>query len=256
MGIIIAGLRLIKPAYDFVLSMAPRVHTKALQSGMEKFINDCFQTLRPLTYKFREVCDIEHHSYGGHTYTTKLCIGEWLRVKSSYQTYGSSLDYSESFFNDIRNYGDKLKPHVRKPIKKEFAELVDLAKKLQSYNDVLVKLEIPETEVFEHHCPSFSYDDKAITVTSMVVNAIGVKTSDPWTLLFFQRRKEEPERRSLTDESKASLFEDIIDHMVDLFKRADAEVAGVREHNEKIMEEMSVTVGPWKIANQLKNNKY
>jgi hypothetical protein len=44
--------------------------------------------------------------------------------------------------------------------------------------------------------------------------------------------------------------------MVDLFKRADAEVAGVREHNERIMEEMSVIVGPWKIANQLKNNKY
>lgn len=255
MGIIIAGLKLIKPAYDFVLQMAPKVHTNALQGNMEKFVNDCFQTLRPLTYKYREVCDIEHR-YGGRTYTTKLCIGEWLRVKSTYQTYGSTLDHSESVFNYIRNYGDELKTHVRRPIKEDFARLVDLAKELQSYNEVLVKLQLPEKEVFEYYCPNFSYDDKAIKLTSMTLNAIGVKTSDPWTLLLFQNEEEEPETRHLTDESKVSIFEDIISYMVDLFKRADAEVSVVREHNEKVMEEMARIVGPWKIANQLKNNKY
>lgn len=248
MGIIIAGLKLIKPAYDFVLQMAPKVHTKGLQSMMEKFVNDCFQTLRPLTYRFREVCEIEHE-WGKE----KLCIGEWLRLKDSYQTYGSTLDRSESVFNHIRNYGDDLKPHVRKPIKEDFAKLVDLAKQLQSYNDVSVKLEIPETEVFEHYCPDYSYDDKAVTIKSTVLNGIGVKTSNPWTLLLFQNGEEEPEERSITDESKAPLFEDIIGYMVDLFKKADAKVSVVREHNEKIIGEMGRIVGPWKIANQLKN---
>lgn len=251
MGIIIAGLKLIKPAYDFVLEMAPGVYTDGLQSGMEKFVNDCFQTLRPLTYKYTEVCEVEHR-WGKET----LCIGEWLRLKYRYQTYGSTLERSEQVFTYIRDYGDELKPHVRKPIKDDFAKLVDLAKNLQSYNEVVVKLEIPETEVFEHYCPKYSYDDKAITITSIVASAIGIKTSDPWTLLLFKDGEEEPEERSITDESEASLFEDIISHMVELFKRADAEVSVVREHNEKIMEEMSRIVGPWKIANELKNNKY
>lgn len=251
MGIIIAGLKLIKPAYDFVLQMAPKVHTKGLQSTMENFVNDCFQTLRPLTYKYREVCEIEHE-WGKE----KLCIGEWLRLKYRFQTYGSTLDYPERVFKHLRKYGDELKPHVRKPIKADFAELVDLTKELQSYNEVSVKLEIPETEVFEHYCPSYSYDDKAVTIKSTVVNGIGVKSSDPWTLLLFHNGEEEPEKRSITDESKAPLFEDIISCMVELFKKADAKVSVVREHNEKIMEEMERIVGPWKIANELKNNKY
>jgi hypothetical protein len=170
---------------------------------MEKFVHDAFQTLRPLTYNYTEVCDVKGRYSSG-----KLCIGEWLRVKYSYQTYGSSVDGSETVFNYIRNYGDELKPHVRKPIKEDFGKLVDLAKTLQSYNEVLVKLEVPEIEVFEHHCPRFSYDDKAIRVTSMTVNAIGIHTSSPWDLLLFQKGVKEPEKRCITDESKAPLFED------------------------------------------------
>lgn len=148
-----------------------------------------------------------------------------------------------------------LKPHVREPIKKEFAELVDLTKKLQSYNEVLVKLEIPETEVFEYDCPYCPGCENEVKVTSMAVNEIGIRTSNPWDLLLFSAKEKEPQERCLTNESKACLFEDIISYTVDLFKKANVEVEVVREHNQKIMEEMSAIVEPWKIANQLKNNK-
>lgn len=251
MGIIISGIRLIQESYDFVLKMAPKVHTTALQRGMEEFVRDSFQTLRPLTYEYREVCEIQKDYGSGSTYIYKLCMGEWLRVKGSYQTYGSSLDHSGEVFNHIRKYGDELKPHVRKPIKDDFANIVDSTKKLQSYDDILVKLEIPETEVFEYDCGG--RDGENVTVEMMVTDGIGIETRDPWTLLIFKEGKDEPKSRSLTEESKISIFEDIIGYIVDLFKKADAEVKGVREHNEKIMEEMSKTVGPWKIANELKS---
>jgi hypothetical protein len=40
--------------------------------------------------------------------------------------------------------------------------------------------------------------------------------------------------------------------LVELFKKADAQVSLVRNHNEKIMEQMKQIVAPIKIANSLK----
>ena len=246
MGIIIAGVRTIKQPYDYILQTANRVYTSSLQSSMTEFVADCFRTLKPLSYEFTEVCEVkgEYSSY-------KLCIGEWLRAKHSYQEYGSTVDYSESIFEAIREHGDELKPHVRKPIKKDFADLVDLAKQLQPYDTLSVLHEIPRTEVYEY----FILREGGMSLTSFSISKIGIKTSNPWRLLLFKDGKEEqPDDRDLTDDSKASLFEDIISHIVDLFKKADAKVSVVREHNEKIMGEMARIVSPWKIANNLKNN--
>ena len=250
MGVIIAGLRMIKPAYDFCLQTAPKINTRVLQSEMEKFVTDCFRVLKPLSYDFKEVIQITETSYYGNSYST-LCIGEWLRERNVYQKYGSSIDRPEDVFNCIRKYGEYLKPHVRKPIKDVFANLVDLAKSLKPYNEVLVKIEIPETEVFEHHCPYRSDDSATVTITSMVVNAIGVKTSYPWDLLLFKSGEEKPETRDITNQSKVSIFEDIISYMVDLYKKAEAEVSVTRKHNEEIMRRMGQMVAPFKIATAL-----
>jgi len=247
LGLIIAGLRIIKPAYDFCLQTAPKINTRVLQSEMEKFVTGCFQALKPLSYDFKEVTQITEKYYG-NTYTATLCIGEWLRERGVYQKYGSSIDRPEDFFNCIRRYGEYLKPHVRKPIKDVFANLVDLTKSLRPYNEILVKLEIPETEVFEHYCPYRGGDSTTVTITSMVVNAIGVRTSYPWDLLLFKSGEEEPEIRDITNQSKVSIYEDIISYMVDLYKRAEAEVSVTRKHNEEIMREMEQIVAPFKIA--------
>jgi len=251
MGIIASGFKLIKESYDFVLQMAPRVHTSALQDRMEAFVNQCFQALRPLTYDYREVCEIKE-IWGDSTYTHKLCIGDWLRLKSSHQTYGSTIDRSVDVFCQIRGHGDELKPHIRKPVKEDFALLVDLTKQLIPYDELLVKFEIPETTVLEYNCPG--HDGEPITMTTMEITAIGIKTSHPWDLLMFQDGEKEPKNRDITYEPNASIFEDVITHMVDLFKKANTEVAVVREHNEKIIAQMDTIVAPIRIGNSLKTD--
>ncbi|MGC8936544.1 MAG: hypothetical protein ACP5KV_04175 [Candidatus Methanomethylicaceae archaeon] len=248
MGIIINGVRLIKPLYDYVLQTVPKIDTRGLQKNMEDFVKDCFMTLKPLSHEHREVCYLDSYT---------LCLGEWIRIKFGGQRYGSYLNSSDSFFKYIREYGDRLKPWVRKPIKMEFCELVDLAKALRPYDDILIKLDIPRTEVFEYYCHTSRRgdNDQRIKISSMTINAIGIRTSYPWILLLYKEGEGEPEHREISGESKISIFEDIISYIVKLFKMADQQISAVREHNEKVMEKMSSTVKPWKIANNLKENE-
>jgi hypothetical protein len=246
MGIIVSGIKLIKPAYDFCLQMAKKVDTRTLQREIEYTVRDCFYALRPLCSKYQKVCDMRD-AYGNH----ELCIGEWFREKrGNWQKLGSPIEHTNSVFSIIKKYGDQVKPHVRKTIKKEFAELVDLAKQLQSYEDLTVKLDIPPTEVFEHDC--LGGDEPSIAIESAVLIAVAIETQDPNVIFLFREGGKEPDSRELNDEKKTPLFEDIISYLVDLFKKADAEVSKVRNHNEKIMEQMKQIVAPLKIADSLK----
>jgi hypothetical protein len=226
--------------------MAPKVDTRTLQREIEYTVRDCFYALRPLCPKYQKVCDMKD-AYGNH----ELCIGEWFREKrGSWQKLGSSIEHTNSVFSIIKKYGDQVKPHVRKTIKKEFAELVDLAKQLQSYEDLIVKLDIPPTEVFEHKC--CGGDEPSMAIEPAVLTAVAIETQHPHKIFLFKEGGKEPESRELEDESKTPLFEDIVSYLVELFKKADAQVSLVRNHNQKIMEQMKQIVAPLKIANSLK----
>jgi hypothetical protein len=240
MGIILSGIRLIKPAYDFCLQMTKKVCTRSLQREMEKLVNHCFYTLKPLASQLTTVERIPT-SYGAR----EILIGEWMREKSSHQKLGSLISEDETY-NFIRKYGEQMKPLVRKTIRTEFAQLTDLTKQLISYEDLTVKMDIPETEVTEHYNSM-----EGVNIHSMIINKIGIKTSDPWHIILFQKNGKE-EERDLKEEEKAPLFEDIISYMADLFKKADAKVGQARNHNENIMKKMVDVIAPLKIAKGLK----
>ena len=245
MGIIISAIRIIKPAYDFCLQMIPKVNTYSLQRSMEEFVIDCFEALKPLSHSFKEIAYTDSGDI--------LCIGEWIRVRGRYQKYGSNINKPSTFFYYIRKYGGYIKPDVRKPIRDTFSQLVDLAVKLKPYDTVLVKLQIPETEVFEYYYPyAEKGDGKVVEIRSMKINAIGIKTNSPSYLFLFKCGEEDdPIERDITHEVNASIFEDIVSYMVDLFKKAYKEVSEIREHNEKIMKQMEEVVAPFKIASNL-----
>jgi hypothetical protein len=242
MGIIVSGIKLIKPAYDFCLQMAPKVDTKTLQKQMESLVQDSFATLKPLSSSLQTVTRI-HTSYG----TREILIGEWVRDKSSYQKLGSIVWNESEFFKCIREHGEQMKPLVRRPIRNEFSQLADLTKQLISYSDLTVRIDIPPTEVYEHECSL----GEQVKLTRKVVKSIAIETCRPYKILLDVGERENKERE-LTAEAYTPIFEDIISYLVDLFKKADAEVSKVRNHNEKIMEQMKQIVAPLKIANSLK----
>jgi hypothetical protein len=243
MGIIASGIKLIKPAYDFCLQMIPKVDTKTLQKQMESLVHDCFVTLKPLSSGLKTVTRMST-SYG----TREILIGEWIRDRSGHQKLGSLVWGTDDTFNCMREHGEQMKPLVRRTISNEFSQLVDLTKQLISYRDLTVKLDIPPTEVYEHEC----LIGTEVNLAPKTVYSIAIETQDPNDIYLFVEGEKEAKARKLTDEAKTPVFEDIISHLVDLFKKADAEVSRVRNHNEKIMEQMKQIVAPLKIANSLK----
>jgi len=242
LGLIVEGIRRVKPQVDFIVGSIPKVNVKSLQEKMEKTVYDCFRALTPLSYEYRVVCTLPNGD--------ELCIGEWVRVKySRYQKYGTVIDYASTFFNLIRSYGLRLKPWVRKPIKWDFERLVELAVSLKPYREITVEIDIPETVIY-----TYWIGDGGVTLKPFAAKKIVLSLSYPSFVTFVNG--EEKKDIHITDGVNISAVEDVVNHIVELYRRADAQIVAVREHNEKVLEEMNRIAEPWKLTNIIKNGGF
>jgi len=82
---------------------------------------EAFEALKPLSYKFTRA-----FKFG----SADVMVGRWLRLRDSFQTYGSPMEDCEYLHKLFVNYGDRLIPFLRKPIKGDFVKLVRLARRL------------------------------------------------------------------------------------------------------------------------------
>lgn len=239
MGTIARIIRNLSPKLDEILNIAPKIFTRSLQSDMENFVFKCFEQLKPFSHEFKKVCEL------GDSY--ELYVGEWIREKREWQKYGTVVQYH--FLDVIREHGDKIKPFVRTPIKDVFAELVDLTKQLVPYKDFSVRIDIPEIELRSYSCDRVY---KRVNEKSIVVNVLLVETKDPWMLELFRDRNVQW-CMDIDDIRSLIVLEDIIDYVVELYRKADVELSVVKKHNESIMSVMEELVTPWKIAKELKH---
>jgi len=233
MGIIVSGIRIIKPAYNFCLQTIEKVDTTELQGILINTVYECFRTLKPLSRILRKVTTTDMGD--------EIFIGEWIRERWGYQKYGSIIRKPKTFQLMVK-YGDKMKPFVRKTIASEFSELVDLTKQLQSYDDLTIELDIPPTDLCEPEL-----DDYECTIINRVITRIGLETKCPNRILLWAGNVVAIER-DIDDMVNVPLFEDIISYLVELYKKADDGVRQVREHNEKILAKMEEIVAPLRIA--------
>jgi hypothetical protein len=245
MGLIVEGIRRVKPQVDFIVRSIPKVDVRSLQEKMEKTVYDCFRALMPLSYEHRVICKLSDGD--------ELCLGEWIRIKySEYQKYGSIVDDESRFFTLIREYGYHIKPWVRKPIKRDFTNLVDLAVKLKPYVDITVETDIPETVVYRYRI--HEYDNEGVVLMPFKAKKISISFRCPTYVTFMN--DEDGKDMRVTDEEDIAMIEDIVDYVVELYRRADAQIAVVREHNEKVLEEMRRIAEPWKLTNIIKNGGF
>jgi hypothetical protein len=253
MGEIISAIERMKPTYDAVLRIVPKTHTSELMKNLLTFVWKTFEELKPLSHQRRKVCLIETESWSYGTIFTELYINEWLMRKYNWCARCSPPDEG-AFFDLIRRFGDEAVPHVRRPIRETFSELVDLTKRLIPYDEIEVRAEIPRVKVARYVFPWKFSGDGSIAIIKRDVNAISVRTSWPWNLTL---SGDEGEMTiDITDESEVALFEDIIDHVFKLYREAEDKVAKIRAHNEEIMERMREAVGPWKIARAIKERPF
>lgn len=233
-------IRDFKPGLEYILKVAKKIDTGELDNEMRDTVYKFFNALRPLSHKFKEVCDVELYSY-----SYVLGVGEWFRIKDYYhQKYGSFLG-SYDLLYVVREYGDLIKPHVRRPVREAFSELVDLAKELIPYEEIVFKINVPEVEVY---FPVVVNGE--VKLEQETVYKIEMSTVHPKELMLHVKGREWP-RRAWLELSELPTLEDIMDYVVELYRRADAELSEVIEHNNRVLKRMKKVVMPYMISGSL-----
>jgi len=240
MGVIISGVRMISEPYNYILQKAKDIHVSKFNKDLERFLNNSFEALKPLSHKYKEACNMNED---GDTYY--LCIGMWLRTKWRSRGYGSHVGNIVPY---IRKYGDELKPHVRRPIEDDFAELVDLTKKIEDYDDISEAITISPRKLCMYQT---SWADDCIEVSEKTVKELSLNTSSPKTVVM-DSEDDGAWRVDITYEKSPAVIEDVIDDVVRLYDRVDAKLSVVREHNQQIISQIDQIVTPHKLLKALK----
>ena len=242
MGVIISGVRMISEPYNYILQKAKDVRVSKLAAELETFINNSFAGLRPLSHKYKVVCNMseEHTNY--------LCVGTWLRTKwgRNSRGYGSHVGNIVPY---ILKYGDELSEHVRRPIKDDFADIVDLTKELKKYEDISEVIGIEPKKLYKYN---MSWHDDCVEVHEKEVKELSLNTSSPKTVVMMTENDEDPWKVDITYERSPAVIEDVIDNVVRLYNMVDAKLSVVRDHNQQIMSQIDQIVTPHMLLKALK----
>lgn len=242
MGILTGRIVELQSKINKILGMIDEIDTRKLQRELERFVFKCFSVFKPLSRKYREVCIYENDGY-----REKLCVGEWLRLKSGSQRYGSYVCREWEFFDVVRKCGDKVKPYVRRSIREDFSGLVDLVKKLKPFSAVRFSVRFPPVKV-----SSVSIYSNSLGFNSHMVSEVFLDTKYPHIVELRSNGKIMVEIR-VNDVEYFFELEDVIDYVVELYLKVRDQVIAVKKHNDKVVEEMRKIVEPWMIANKLSN---
>ncbi|MBA7629274.1 hypothetical protein ES703_36772 [subsurface metagenome] len=233
---------MISEPYNYILKKSNDIQVSRLQSDLKVFLNESFEALRPLSYKYKEVCNMRDD--GNSEY---LCIGTWLRTKwGRGRGYGSHVD---SIVPYILNYGDELKPHVRRPIKDDFADIVDLTKKLKKYENREETLTVSPRKLFQYN---MSWHEDYLEVSEKEVEVLSLSTKYPKNVEMISENDENPWNIGICYKNSPAVIEDIIDDVVRLYDRVDAKLAVVRDYNQQIMSQIDQIVTPYKLLKAFK----
>ncbi|MEM4811183.1 MAG: hypothetical protein QXS92_04650 [Thermofilum sp.] len=239
MGKLIEAIRELEPKYDRAVKLARDLSTYVLHNRMIDFVYEAFESLKPLSNRFRKVAELSEG---------ELYIGEWLRVKKWYRVRrGVEVRNKEEFFELIRSYGDLMKPLVRRMIREDFSRLVDLTKALSPYNSIRLEVKVPNIEV--HTCFCASWIDSMV-IDSFRVAALAFDSRDPLSIELVDQYGQ-CKLFNVASLSFLPAFEDLADYVFELYQMAEEAISMTREHNEKVMKEMREVIAPYVIAREL-----
>ncbi len=245
MGVIISGVRMISEPYNYILKKSMDIQVSTLQHDLNKFLNESFAALRPLSYKYKEVCNIHNdNDYHDHY----LCIGTWLRTKWGRGSgYGSHVD---SIVPYILKYGDELKPHVRRPIKDDFADIVDLTKKLKEYEDIEETITMSPRKIFKYKMSGWKAH--YIEVSEKEVEVLSLSTTSPEYVRMISENDEKPWSIDIGYSNAPAVIEDVIDAVVQLYDKVDTRLSVVRDYNQQLEAQIDQLATPHKLLKAFK----
>ena len=254
MGVIYVTILGLKDRYDYVLRTAKDINTVSLETDLEKLVFKSFEALRPLRSEYKVVGDLKDDT--GKMYQ-QIGVGEFIRQKATYETYGSNFrpdsEWSrKQFLGIIREHGHLVTPHVRTSIQVYFGRLVQITRELKFYDELTVSLEVdPPLTVHRHTCnkytaiPVLELDDKK-------VEKLFLRTSDSKRVIYNKVKENEsgywPDLMDVSSEANIPVVEDLIDHLVKIYKMAGELVDVTKRHNEPLTTEMDTLASVYKVS--------
>ena len=191
MGVIADRLKELMPKYNYLRKLESEINTQELMKSLVSFVYNIFYELRPLSHKFRVVKTISLKRYS-YTYKMRLGIGTWFRVASSWQKYGSDADRRE-VFDIVRSHGDEILDYLRRPIRKDFSQLVTLTKQLKPYDEQTVSHVITRRIVRDY---AYSYSEGKMILKEYEIDRVRVLTSYPRCVHLLPTSKEVEKKKS------------------------------------------------------------
>jgi len=235
MGLILQGVESIKEKYNHCLDVSDRINTYKLRRSIGYDVLDCFRAIRPLSREPKIVVRVDDEEFQ---------LWEWIRHKRPWNKIGRVIVDGVEFMDIIRMFGERMKPLVRSEIASEFSSLVDLTFKLLPYNALNSRITIPPTKIRAYRT------SPRIEFVEIDVEMLGVHTDEPQNVLLFDERGGRL-IQDLTDINTPTVLEDLIDHVVRLYDSVDMQISTMKEHNDKIIEEMRKVVAPFLVANEI-----
>lgn len=237
MGKLLSDLLAIKDKIDLCLKIAERIDTRSLNFDMCDSVYNYFSSLRPLSLKMIGT-GIKDDS------GKEVLIWKWF-YKEDHVISLNTFEDPMKFFDFIRKHGEQVEPFVRREVAEEFSSLVDLAAKLKMYKNLKIRLDIPPTRVYLCHI------DRGIRVEQIDVCGLALHTNGPYDIHFI-----DPDGDSICDNYLYELkffvsAEDLMDYLIQLYRKAEDALSETVEHNNRILERMENVAAPFIVANNV-----
>ena len=255
MGVIASRIVELQDKFKEVFALAGSVSTWELQDQMFRRVYNCFKPLKPLSYKYIRLGKREYlcRVYGKSELKPKeayFALGRWVNVVWGYQKYGTGIHWdTEKFFFVMRAIGDEIAGLVRRPIKNDFAELVNLLKQLTPYTDLRFRKLSSVNRVY-FFTSSGSWR-KELTITPLHFDSIQIETQRPYELILLREGKT-VKTFTISDKETVLAFEDLVDDAMELYKQAMRQLKPIKEKNEEILGKMEQIALPWKLTEAVK----
>jgi len=254
MGLIFQTILDLKDRYDYVLQATKEVNTRSLQSNLEELTFKSFDALRPLRSEYAVVGDLKDSD--GKVYN-QIGVGEFIRLKNSGETYGSNFKPDSEwswrrFLELMREHGHLITPHINTSKQEDFGRLVQITEGLKLYNELTVSLEVdPPLTVHKHNYNKYAAF-RVLELEEKKVVKLFLKTSDPEKVVYNKVKENEssywPDAIDVTYEGNIPVVEDLIDHLVKIYKMAGELVDVTKRHNEPLTTEMDTLASAYKVS--------
>ena len=237
MGRLSEALKAFFDEFREVLELVHLADGREKQDAMYDFVFKCFSELEPLSHKFKVIRYIPE-------WDCELCVGKWIRLRYCCDVYGSVVKRRSRFFKVIRNYGEEVARHVRKPIRDVFAELVECVKQLKSYVPHVEEIPVSKTGCL------FDLRAKEAVIKEVEVVGLRLDLSDPRYVGVLVKRGG-PYDLFIYSWKHMSLFEDLLPELKLLYKKGAEFIREVDAHNRPLFEKMKELVAPFTVMEAL-----